>query len=365
MNPVFRLMTDAVQSGVFPGGVLLVAQGADIRFHGAFGLADLGSRTPVVPESVFDLASLTKPLATAAAMMVLVQDGRLGPDTRLGDRLPEICDTPKADVTLDMLLRHTSGLPAHREYFKVIAGRDDPVSLLRSLLVKEPLEYTPGSDQVYSDLGYMFLAWVIESVSGRRLDRFVRERIYDPLGIGNLFFIDLTRRNRLAGHHRLVATQDCPWRGKTLVGEVEDDNAWAAGGIDGHAGLFGNAHAVFALCREILSGLRGAPTRVLDSAVLRAFVQRRAGQDKVAGFDTPSRPVSSSGRFFSKNAVGHLGYTGTSFWIDPDTGLIVILLTNRVHPSRSNEQIRKFRPELHDCVVSTYCPTGGLPMQTP
>ncbi|HKJ98767.1 MAG TPA: serine hydrolase domain-containing protein [Desulfotignum sp.] len=350
-TPVHDMMEQGVTEGVFPGGVLLCARGPDILFFEAFGLADLAQKRPMQKDAVFDLASLTKPLATAAAMMVLVQEGRLGLHTCLAEVLPGAVAPDKAKITLDMLLRHTSGLPAHRPFHTIIANRANPAQALTDALLTEPLINSPGSCQVYSDLGFMLLCHVIETVTQQPLDRFVRENVYTPLGIRDLFFIHLDTKSVPVDRNRLVSTRNCPWRGRILTGEVEDENAWAAGGIQGHAGLFGDAESIYRLCLEILHGLDQNPTRVLHPRVLAAFVKKYPGQTMVAGFDTPSLSNSSSGRNLSQQAVGHLGFTGTSFWMDPDSGLVVILLTNRVHPCRSNEKIRKFRPAIHDCIT--------------
>ena len=357
--PVYDMMAQGVSHGVFPGGVILCAKKDDIVFFEGFGLADLMRGQPMKRDAVFDLASLTKPLATAAAMVVLVQEGRLGLHTCLGEVLPGAVCSDKAKITMDMLLRHTSGLPAHRAFHTIIAHRADPARALIHAVLAEPLENRPGSHQVYSDLGFMLLCHVIETVTRQRLDQFVRDHVYTPLGIKDLFFIQ--RDTKLdtkpdtkdlpVNRNRLVSTRNCPWRGRVLTGEVEDENAWAAGGVQGHAGLFGDARSVYMLCLEILQGIGKESTRVLDPRILSVFAHTYPGQTMAAGFDTPSLTGSSSGQCFSCRSVGHLGFTGTSFWMDPDTGLMVILLTNRVHPCRSNEKIRKFRPAIHDCIA--------------
>ncbi|MDA3790848.1 MAG: serine hydrolase [Desulfobacula sp.] len=254
-----------------------------------------------------------------------------------------------------MLLRHTSGFPAHREYFKkIIKANENPRQYLRYLLVHEALENIIGERQVYSDLGFMVLSWIIEEISCQRLDRFVSKQIYSPLEIDDLFFLETGPKSKKFKlyQQKIVATQECPWRKKVLVGEVDDDNAWAAGGIEGHAGLFGNAGSIYKLCFEIIKALQNKPTRVLRPDIIQNFVSRKNKHDMVAGFDTPSKEGSSSGKYFSKSSIGHLGFTGTSFWIDPETGLIIIFLTNRVHPLRSNEGIKKFRPQIHDLIFS-------------
>lgn len=219
------------------------------------------------------------------------------------------------------------------------------------LVLSEPLTALPGARQVYSDLGYMLLSKVIRIVTQTRLDQFVRTHVYQPLGIDDLFFIHVAAPSMHMDQTRLVSTQNCPWRGRVLTGEVDDENAWVSGGIQGHAGLFGSAAAVYRLCLEMLQAVKHQSPQVLDPGTVARFIQKYPGHTHVAGFDTPSQTGSSTGRYFSALTVGHLGFTGTSFWIDPDTGAIVILLTNRVHPSRSNWKIKKFRPAIHDCIA--------------
>ncbi|NWH04515.1 serine hydrolase domain-containing protein [Desulfobacter latus] len=355
------VMTNAVADGVFPGAVLLWAHGTHIFYHKAFGVTDIRFGDPVTLNTIFDLASLTKPLATALAVADLIASGRLSRKTCLKDALPAACGTGKADITIDMLLRHRSGLPAHRPYFKslpvpvpgIAAGK-----CLRQLVLAEPLEYEPDSQEIYSDLGFILLAWVVEHLSGVRLDTFVHERIFAPLNIYDLFFnplcSDLINPEKDKSSLVFAATSRCPWRKKMMLGEVEDENAWAAGGIEGHAGLFGTAAGVHRLCCQILHALENKETKVINSSVIRCFAYKNNEMARPAGFDSPSQENASSGRFFSKRSVGHLGFTGTSFWIDPDNELITILLTNRVHPSRENIDIRKFRPRLHDLIASIY-----------
>ncbi len=357
-SDIDQAMMNAVKEGVFPGGVLLWANRKKLFYHKGFGVADLATCVPVDPETVFDLASLTKPLATTLAVADLVKTGQLKTETCVGDILSDARGTDKDSISIDMLLRHTSGLPAHREYFKKVKRSFAEARLeIRNLVIKEPLIEKPGEKEVYSDLGYILLAWVVEYLSGMRLDKFVQERIYDPLRISRLYFGDLvqckTAPNREGNIDIPAATSDCLWRKKLIIGEVEDENAWAAGGIEGHAGLFGDAMCVYKLCCEIMAAIDGESV-VLSSDVINAFLRKKDGLERVAGFDTPSKSDSSSGSHFSNRAIGHLGFTGTSFWMDPEDGLIAILLTNRVHPSRENIKIKSFRPQIHDLISSNY-----------
>ncbi|WDP86741.1 MAG: beta-lactamase family protein [Desulfobacter sp.] len=354
LNQIDQAMARGVQENVFPGAVLLWAQKETILYHKAFGIKDLTTGAPVQPDTFFDLASLTKPLATALAVAELIKSKALETFTPLARLIPETLGTDKAQITIDMLLRHTSGLPAHRKYFKNLKGPgQNSRQVLRRLILEEPLDVQPGMAQTYSDLGYMVLAWVVENIANQGVDAFVYERIYHPLNINHLFFMASGENHQGSGDF-CAATQDCPWRGKLLKGEVEDENAWAVGGIEGHAGLFGDAVSIHRLCCEIMDALTHNHPKVLDSGILQSFVNKTPGRDRVAGFDTPSPKNSSSGHYFSKSSVGHLGFTGTSFWMDPETGLIVILLTNRVHPRRDNLQIKSFRPKLHDLVALAY-----------
>lgn len=354
-------MAGAVAEGVFPGAVLLCAHKDHIFYHKAFGVTDIRFGKPVAMNTVFDLASLTKPLATALAVADLISSEQLSLKTYLKDLLPAACGTDKAGITIDMLLRHRSGLPAHRPYFKSLSAPAPGVTAaecLRQRVLEEPLAYKPGAREIYSDLGFILLAWVVESLSGVRLDTFVNDRIFGPLKIYDLFFkplgADVTRPVGEKPSLVFAATSCCPWRKKMMLAEVEDENAWAAGGIEGHAGLFGTAAGVHRLCCEILMALDNKESKVINSAVIRCFADKKNGMVRPAGFDSPSQGNASSGRFFSKRSVGHLGFTGTSFWIDPANGLIAVLLTNRVHPSRKNIAIRKFRPRIHDLIASIY-----------
>ncbi len=356
MNRVVRAMEGAVRETVFPGAVLLASKGPDILFHQAFGVADLDTGEPVTIGTLFDLASLTKPLATTMAVLDLVQQGRLSVGQPLGDLLPGVAGTDKACITVDDLLRHRSGLPAYHPYFESLVKFPMPErrERLRALIVREPLIHEPGRVELYSDLGFVLLAWVAETLSNRRLDRHVAEKVYAPLGIHGLGF----RSVGAPLEKGVAATENCPWRKRVMKGEVHDDNAWAVGGVEGHAGLFGTASQVWTLLKEILAGVSFNTTRVIDGALIRRFAAKDPGFERGAGFDTPSGNHSSAGHFFSAASLGHLGFTGTSFWVDPTTSVIVVLLTNRVHPVRSNEKIRKFRPVIHDLVMEMLLEKG-------
>ncbi len=224
-------------------------------------------------------------------------------------------------------------------------------------LIKEPMIYPTGKKVLYSDLGFMILCRVVENLTGMRLDHLVDETVYRPLGMTDLFFLSTDPSNGNLVEHKerfeFAATEQCPWRNRVLEGAVHDDNAYVVGGIDGHAGLFGTAGGVHALLTELLAAYHGySGNDIFQSDHVQFFLKERYGSERALGFDKPSMPDSSSGKYFSKNTVGHLGFTGTSFWMDLDRKIIVILLTNRVHPTRENEKIKDFRPKIHDAVMN-------------
>lgn len=353
-SDVHQLMQQALDEGVFPGAVLLAARDSEILLHRAWGVADLSSGQPVTVDTVYDLASLTKPLATTLAVMRLIQTDRLTLETPLGSVLPVMADTAKAGVTLRQLLSHRSGWPAWQPYFERLRQHpeEDRRQRLAQMLAAEPLIATPGSATLYSDLDYLALGLVVENISGLRLDKFVKQELYQPLGIEDLFFNPL---DALPVSRDYAATEHCPWRGGVLSGAVHDDNAYVLNGVAGHAGLFGTARAVFTLLQALLSAYRGeADSDLLAPDLVRAFWQRSGDSGWTLGFDTPSVQGSSSGTCFSPNSVGHLGFTGTSFWMDLDRQITIIVLTNRVHPVRSNGKIRAFRPRIHDALMEWF-----------
>ncbi|WP_373497923.1 serine hydrolase domain-containing protein [Desulfococcus sp.] len=351
MKAVDRQMIAGVQDGVFPGGVLLVSKGRKVLFHRAYGVTNIFTGEAMKTDTVFDLASLTKPLATAVALMKLMARGALALDAPLATVLPEFANTEKRAITIAQLLAHHSGYPAYRPFYRTLR-RHPAVTrpfFLRRMLVAQPLADMPGRRTIYSDLGYMILEWVVERVSGNPLDVFLDEAVYAPLSIDRLFF---PSRAGSCGDASMAATEFCPWRNVLLSGRVHDDNADVVGGIAGHAGLFGTARGVHQLLHHVLSAFHGGgSSTVLRPDLVRRFCSPWGPAGRTPGFDRPEGAGSSAGRYFSENTVGHLGFTGTSFWMDLDRRVIVILLTNRVHPSRCNLTIRAFRPLLHDTVM--------------
>jgi len=351
VEKIRQLIQKALKEGVFPGGVLLTSHAGQIVVHEAFGLVDTHDSLPVCQDTVYDLASLTKPLATTLAVVYLSETSRLEIHQSLEDLLPQTRGTDKAGITVEHLLAHRSGLPDYRPYYKELAQQEevDRDRALRELLIGEPLINPIGEKTVYSDLGFMLLRWVVEHISGVPLNHLVEKGIYEPAGIKDLFFPGI---HKVPQGSVFAATEECPWRKELVRGVVHDENAFAVGGVDGQAGLFGTASAVHALLIQIMASYKDRPANsVLPAKTVQAFLNYGRGKNRALGFDRPTRPDSSSGRFFSENSVGHLGFTGGSFWMDLDRDVIVILLTNRIHPTRENEKIKIFRPLIHDAVM--------------
>jgi CubicO group peptidase (beta-lactamase class C family) len=355
-------LRDGVKDGVFPGAVLLAALGDSVLYHQAQGWACLRpERSAMSKATVFDLASLTKPLATTLAVMRLISHGTLHLDQSLQDLGAPFNYPGKEGITIRQCLDHSAGFPAYQPFYLELekAGKADRKTLLRHLVRKEPLLAVPGKETLYSDLGFIYLEWIVEHLAGTGLDSLVEGDLYKPLGLVETGFRPL-RSSGPDQPETYAATEDCPWRKRILRGEVHDENAFAVGGVSGQAGLFGTAQEIFSLLREMKKAFdRPEMNGFFDGPLVRKFWERQQhpkGTSRALGFDTPAREDSSTGRYFSPKSVGHLGFTGTSFWIDPEKDLIVILLTNRVHPSRSNEKLKTFRPYLHDTVVRSFSP---------
>jgi len=372
VSPLFQ---SALFDGVFSGACLLVAVGPRAVFSGSWGAASFEpGAEPLTPSSLFDLASLTKPMATATLFMIFVSEGRIHLDDRLSrffplGRLPQ----DKRALTVEHLLSHRSGLPPYRPYFRELirVPPKERKDVLMGWILQEPLVHTPGSTRLYSDLGYLLLGWILEEVSGTPLDRLFAEGIRPrgkpwSLGYRRIQAHTETDPPMWADveaqwtHRACVATERCPWRGRLLRGEVHDENAWCLNGVAGHAGLFGSVDDVWQWAQSLLrlyGGERSELLAAVSPETARVFMGgpensgKPLGDGGCLGFDRPSAQGSSAGRFFSPNTIGHLGFTGTSFWMDLDRAVTVILLTNRVHPHRDDDRIRGFRPLVHDTVM--------------
>jgi CubicO group peptidase (beta-lactamase class C family) len=364
---------DAVNDGVFPGAVLLVGKNGDVVYEQAFGQRSLlPHKSPMRLDTIFDLASLTKPMATTVALMLLVRERKLRLDDQVTRVIPMYGVFGKSVTTFRHLLNHSAGLPAWKAFFEEIvksekSGRINFVAsraaknYVYELIHREKAMSPPGSLSVYSDLGFIILGEAVEVLTGNTFDRFCQDRIFKPLGLRSTGFVDLSqlRTRRLQPVEEVIApTENCPWRKKILCGEVHDDNAYAMGGVAGHAGLFSSARDIHAFLFRMSQCLQGKDN-FLPQAVVQEFLTRDPSlKDSTfaLGWDTPSPGMSTSGSFFSPRSVGHLGFTGCSIWWDLEKNCHVVLLTNRIHPTRRYEKIKEFRPHIHDRIMKVLFP---------
>jgi len=307
---------------------------------------------------------LTKPLATGLAVMQLVSKGRLALDKSVSFFLKDAQGPQWDKILLEHLLDHTSGLVSHKPFWeplkkdqedtdaKLLATAAGASRIREAVLKLAPLKPV-GEASIYSDLNFMILGWVLESIVGKRLNQHVQNEIYKPLGLTNLFYMDMTDEKRPNAKRQFVATEKSQWRRKTLVGEVHDPNAWAMGGVSGHAGIFGTVDDVHKLGQMFLDSYLGKPDAPFHTSTVRRFFtrsKRAANKTWALGWDTPSPRDSLAGSRMSRSAVGHLGYTGCSIWIDLQHECVTVLLTNRPHlsPDGKDDWMRKFRPHVED-----------------
>jgi len=352
-----RLIEQGIAKGAFPGAVLIVAKGERILYQYCSGYAQIQpSAEKMVYEALFDLSSLTKPIATTTAIMLLVQEGQIHLSDKVKKYLPEFKGGEKEQIEIRDLLAHNSGLPAWRPYYRELPLRaDSDFSSAKSFIIRRVLEeeliYSPGHLTLYSDLGFILLGEIIERVTRQDLDEFSKQMIFEPLGLQDTLFIDLRKGGRdrqLTELYRVVATEYCPWRGRVLKGEVHDENAYAMGGVAGHAGLFSTAQDICRFAQAMLNCYKGGPGLVHQD-VLKTFFF--SDTERPLGWDRPSSVKSAAGKHLSPVSVGHLGFVGTSLWIDLERELIIVFFTNRVHPSRNNEGIKYYRPLIHDLIM--------------
>ena len=353
LQPAYDLLDRAVSDGAFPGGVLAVGLNDELALH-PFGHLTRDAKSPAVTaDTIYDVASLTKPIVTTTAIMRLVQGGELSLDAPVVRFVPEWAAAAKSDpdpswrarVTVRMLLLHDSGLPAHRDFF--LQAKTPEAVLAR--IMAEPLVREPGKEIEYSDLGFILLGQIVQRLTGDPLDENAQD-IFERLQMKNsLFKPPKNLRSRIA-----PTEEDTTYRKRLIQGEVHDENAYALGGVAGHAGLFSTAGDIAEFAQMMLNGGIYAQHRILRRSTINQFTARETigTSARALGWDVPVQP-SSSGQYFSAKSYGHTGFTGTSLWIDPERNLFVILLTNRVNPTRENEKIRQVRPALHDAVFES------------
>ncbi len=335
------LLAGGLASRAYPAAVVDVGRQAGSLWREAFGrLTYAPDAPPCGQETVFDLASLTKVVATASLAMRLVAAGRLSLDAPVGEVLPEWRAGDRRAVSVRHLLDHSSGLPAHARLWETTSDRRS----FREAIAALPLSHPPGAAAAYSDPGFILLGFVLEEAGSAPLDR-----LFDTLRLVSDEPLLYSPGSDL--HPRIAPTESDAWRGRVLQGEVHDENAAALGGVAAHAGLFGTAGSVAAFARLVLRSFR-EETPLGTPALMAQFAERSKtpGSSRALAWDT-MLPTSSCGTRLSPTAIGHTGFTGTSLWIDAEQDLYVVLLTNRVHPTRTNEQWQALRPRVHDAIV--------------
>jgi CubicO group peptidase (beta-lactamase class C family) len=342
----FQVLEDAIAQRAFPGASVAITQSGNLVALKALGRFTYEpDSSHVTIESVFDLASVSKVVAATSMAMILYERGLLDLDAALAGILPEFAgeDARRREVTLRMLLAHSSGLPAYDKLYSRAANRED---LLRQAL-GTPLKHNPGTDAEYSDIGFILLGLALERIAEEPLDRFCQREVFGPLGMTRTTF-----NPPQSWKSKIPPTaDDRVFRKRIIQGEVQDENASVLAGVAGHAGVFSTARDLASFANVLLNG--GAP--IARPETLALFTRREpspSGTSRALGWDTPSSP-SQSGKYFLPSSFGHLGYTGTSLWIDPERQLSVTLLTNRTWPDCANQAIKEVRPRFYDAVVET------------
>jgi CubicO group peptidase (beta-lactamase class C family) len=354
-----NLVNSGITNKYFPGAQLLIGTPDKIILEKNFGKYTYDSDAKAVTsESNFDLASVTKVIATTSAIMQLYDNNRLNINDNVSLYIPEFATQEKGDIKIVNLLLHNSGLKAWIPFYKTCAAREQALNVLYDT----PLDYPVGSKFVYSDLNAVLLGLIVEKISGMSLDEYCRINIFEPLGMRNTTFLPKDDMKKLA----VPTENDTYWRNRLLQGEVHDETAAIMGGVSGNAGLFSNAKDLYWFMSMVLEkgkyynpytrGLK--EEQFVKSDVVNLFIKKwetaAYSNSRALGWDTKPEPTSyraPCGEKFSDNSFGHTGYTGTSVWADADKNLIVIFLTNRVYPSRNNNGIREIRPEVHNMAV--------------
>jgi beta-N-acetylhexosaminidase len=354
LQPASDVIEKAIAEKAFPGATLAVGYRGKVSVR-AFGKLSYDAKAAAVnPSTIYDIASLTKVVVTTTLAEKLAEGDFAVPldlDAPVVRYLPEWASGPNAEwrrkVTVRHLLTHTSGLPAFKEYWRTSKGKQDTLGRIFA----EPLEYEPGTKEIYSDLGIILMAEIIERLTGRTLDDLAKSYIFSPLGMKDTMY-----RPPKKLWPTIAPTEiDNQLRHRLVQGEVHDENAFAIGGVSGHAGLFSTAPDLAAFCQMLLNGGVYAHQRIARRATIAQFTtpQQLSGGTRTLGWAVPTEG-GSSGHYFSAHSYGHTGFTGTSIWIDPERQLFVVLLTNRVHPTRENIKIQQVRPAVHDAVMQAF-----------
>jgi CubicO group peptidase (beta-lactamase class C family) len=353
------LLLEGLKENVYPGAVLLVGkEGKIVSYHAVGHRSLIPFPDSINRNTIFDLASLTKPLATTLAIMKLVDKGKIDLDQTLERLLPGDLPRDKRTLTPRLILSHCAGFADWKPFYLELddVEREKRKDTLRERIMNMPLAYQAGKETLYSDLGFMVLEWLVEEKAGMPMHLFLNHHFYLPLGLKKTF-LSINDSKKIFEEDDFAATEDCQWRRKIIRGFVHDENAYSLGGYSGHSGLFGTAKDLYAIVSLLRAHFYWERSDYLSPETVRLFFRRQNivnGSTWALGWDTPSAEASSAGKYFSANSVGHLGFTGTSVWMDLKKDVIAIFLTNRIHPTRDNERIKAFRPVLHDLIMEEY-----------
>jgi CubicO group peptidase (beta-lactamase class C family) len=345
LESIDRVVRRGIKAGGYPGAAVVVGRkGVSVWQKGFGNLSWSDASGSVDPDrTIYDVASLSKVVGTTTAVMVLYDEKKVDLDAPVFRYLPAFSGGLKDRVTVRMLLTHRSGLPAGRDLWRKARSPQEA----RDMVLTTPLEYTPDASYIYSDLGADLLGMIVEEISGQRLDQFLANRVFGPLGMHDTFY-----RPADSLRYRIAPTEVSPPRGYPLRGEVHDENAYALGGIAGHAGLFSTAADLSIFAQMMLNGGTYDGIQVISDSTVSLFTRRAAGH-RALGWDTADGDYGS-GKYLTERAYGHTGYTGTSIWIDPDREMFVVLLTNRVHAAKAQRPARiiaDVRSDLSDAAV--------------
>jgi CubicO group peptidase (beta-lactamase class C family) len=345
LETIDRVIQRGITAGGYPGAAVVVGRKGAAVWEKGFGRLswDVNSARVSADKSIYDLASLTKVIGTTTAAMILFDEGKLVLDEKVQHYLPGFIGGLKDEVTVRQLLMHRGGLPAGRELWRHAKSPEEA----KQMVIDTPLEYRPGTGFVYSDIGADLLGLIVEACAGERLDTFLDHRVFKPLGMNDTGF---KPADSLV--YRIAPTEVTPPRGYPVRGEVHDENAYALGGVAGHAGLFGTASDLSVFAQMLLNGGSYAGTRIVAESTVKLFTAKASGS-RALGWEV-GEGQHGAGMFFGENAFGHTGFTGTSIWIDPDREMFVILLTNRVHAARAKRPakvISDVRNDLADAAA--------------
>ncbi|MDH4128150.1 MAG: beta-lactamase family protein [Spirochaetota bacterium] len=348
INYFYELVKKSIQDELFPGLEIMVFQGKMILLHKVFGNKRL---KPAIEEltlnSIFDVASMTKPMVTALLVMILLEQGKLNLSDCVSSYFPEFNNNEKKDITIKHLLTHSSGLPAWANLYENMKSKDDAINKLLTL----PLEYYPGSQMIYSCMGFILLKLIIEKITSTSIDKLAKEYIFTPLEMNNSCF---NPSNELLTN--IVPSGYCSYRGKIVWGEVHDENSYYFGGLGGNAGLFTTAYDIAILSNMLFQKGKWNGNTIISPQSVYLMIQNHNFNlpPRGLGFNLKDKDYKPCGELFGEHSFGHSGFTGTSFWLDPESLIGIILLSNRVHIKYNEtvEAIKTFRMCAHNILLS-------------